>query len=359
MKKQTKKTVIFLLLLVGFFSTSKAIGQGCETLLMNGVFNTFNYNSGEYSSAEWHNFWCNGTVEKTNSKSQTNGALNVGVKVVTLGMSFDDAQEFQKIYKSINCGANNGDKLDISTKSVIQKVASPEILKAYVDCKKLQSSGLIVDLSLREDDKKVFVVNVKYTGAWQKGAAPKVKKVVFLPNVISTKEGTLKDGVELTSGQTFSMICERSAEYPVTVFVETEVGTFHADLSATIPPPTDQEKIMNSMPKGTILGWFNSINIPKGWAICDGNNGTPDLNERTPIGTVTGNLGDRVGKVNHNHNIKGGTSTPSFGNYDGQDIGPLQKLGNERIMHNHTMDFTSGDADNLPPSTKIFFIMKL
>ncbi len=242
MKKQSRLLLAFCV--VTIFSYTQALAQGCETLLMNGVFNTFNVYTGSYSSAEWHNFWCNGTVERTSSSSSTGVSLNVVVAKIPIGMSYDDAKEFQRIYQSINCGANTGATQNFSTNTVIQKVASPEILKAYVDCKKLQSSGLIVDLSLRPDDKKVFVVDVKYTGAWQSGGGPKVKKVSFLPNVISIKEGTLQDGVELKSGQTFSMICERSAEYPVTVYVETEAGTFHADLSPTIPPPTDQEKVM-------------------------------------------------------------------------------------------------------------------
>ena len=44
--------------------------------------------------------------------------------------------------------------------------------------------------------------------------------------------------------------------------------------------------LIAKMPKGTILGWF-SKNVPEGWAICNGQNGTPNLNERFPMGTAT------------------------------------------------------------------------
>jgi hypothetical protein len=355
MKKQKTLMILFL----AFFFANVVFGQGCETLLMNGVFNTFNYNSGNYSSAEWHNFWCNGTVEKVTSNSSSDASLNIGIAKISLGMSFDDAKEFQKVYQSIYCGSTAGNKVNISTNSVIQKVASPEILTAYVKCKEIETGGLQVNLSLRPEDRKVFVIDVKYTKAWGNPSGPKVKKVRFVPDVISLKQGTLIDNIGLKTGITYSLICERSTDVPVTVYVETEVGTYSANLPSFIPPPTEQERIMSAMPKGTIIGWFDPLKIPKGWAICDGNNGTPDLNERSPIGTVSGKMGDKVGSSTHSHNINGNTSPAYFDNYDGQDNGPLEKLGDHRIMHHHTMNFNSGEASSLPPSTKIFFIMKL
>lgn len=116
---------------------------------------------------------------------------------------------------------------------------------------------------------------------------------------------------------------------------------------------------MNALPKGTIIGWFDPIRLPKGWAKCDGNNGTPDLNERVPIGTINGKLGDEIGSNTHTHKVEGVTSDATFGAYNGQDNGPLQKLGDSRIFHHHNIDLVSKEGSSLPPSTKIFFIMKL
>lgn len=349
---------VLVLMIMALFSTN-LIGQGCETLLMNGVFNTFNYNSGNYSSAEWHNAWCNGTVEQVNSSNQTDASLNLGVAKIQLGMSFEDAKEFQKVYKSIYCGSSSGNNLNISTNSVIQKVASPEILDAYVKCKEIESGGLKVNLSLRPQDNRVFVVDIKYTKAWGTPTGPRVKKVRFVPNVISTREGTLRDNVGLRTGITYSLVCERSTDVPVTVYIETEVGTYSANLAAFVPAPTEQEKVMNALPRGTILGWFESTKIPKGWAVCDGKNGTPDLNERIPIGTVSGQIGEKVGQLEHVHKVNGSTSQAFFDGYSGQDNGPLEKLGDHRIMHHHTFSTTSEATSSLPPATKIFFIMKL
>lgn len=38
------------------------------------------------------------------------------------------------------------------------------------------------------------------------------------------------------------------------------------------------EELMRAFPKGIILAWYaKSGSVPKGWSVCDGSNGTPDL----------------------------------------------------------------------------------
>ena len=39
------------------------------------------------------------------------------------------------------------------------------------------------------------------------------------------------------------------------------------------------------VPKGGIIIWSGSVNdIPAGWVLCDGSNGTPDLRDRFVLG---------------------------------------------------------------------------
>jgi microcystin-dependent protein len=45
-----------------------------------------------------------------------------------------------------------------------------------------------------------------------------------------------------------------------------------------------------SVPKGGIIAWYGQ-NAPNGWALCDGNNGTPDLRGRFILGTNNANNG--------------------------------------------------------------------
>lgn len=53
----------------------------------------------------------------------------------------------------------------------------------------------------------------------------------------------------------------------------------------------------SSIPQGTILSWFGQLsNIPSGFAVCDGKNGTPDLRNRFIVGAGDSyNFGDTGG----------------------------------------------------------------
>jgi microcystin-dependent protein len=50
------------------------------------------------------------------------------------------------------------------------------------------------------------------------------------------------------------------------------------------------------VPQGVIVMWSGAINqIPAGWAICDGNNGTPDLRDRFVVGAGGGYVPRQTG----------------------------------------------------------------
>ena len=58
----------------------------------------------------------------------------------------------------------------------------------------------------------------------------------------------------------------------------------------------------SSVPKGTILPWYGSSHsVPKGYALCDGQNGTPDLRGRFLVGVdgSTYKLGSKGGEEKH------------------------------------------------------------
>ena len=56
-----------------------------------------------------------------------------------------------------------------------------------------------------------------------------------------------------------------------------------------------------SVPSGIIAMWGGLVaNIPSGWLLCDGNNGTPNLSDRFVKGT-TGNPGGTGGSATHGH----------------------------------------------------------
>lgn len=66
----------------------------------------------------------------------------------------------------------------------------------------------------------------------------------------------------------------------------------------TLPSPHD-------WPVGTIMPWSGAIvDIPSGWFLCDGNNGTPDLRNRFLVGAGgTYAPGATGGSAGHNHDL--------------------------------------------------------
>lgn len=157
-----------------------------------------------------------------------------------------------------------------------------------------------------------------------------------------------------------------------------------------------------SIPAGVIVMWSGAVNaIPSGWALCNGQNGTPDLQNRFVVGAGSAySLGARGGvasnNISHFHNIS--TESPST-NWIGDhahsvDIkaGPTQEnnvisadkghsgwvvgehyhyiRGNtggagghdHTVTHSHGGSTGAAGSDNLenrPPYYALAFIMKL
>lgn len=155
--------------------------------------------------------------------------------------------------------------------------------------------------------------------------------------------------------------------------------------------------VNNLFPSGIIAMWSGLIsNIPTGWNLCNGSNGTPDLRNKFIIGaylddtvaktsvtgsnTQTGGSKDSV-VVTHNHNSGATGSTTLTGSfptaanttggysgvfsigsgYSGNGGEPQTNYGvNMSAPHTHTItaEGESGTNKNLPPYFALAFIMK-
>ncbi len=109
----------------------------------------------------------------------------------------------------------------------------------------------------------------------------------------------------------------------------------------------------DEVPSGTIVAWFPSPGVivpPKGWFVCDGNNGTPDLRDRFIYGTAdVVEVGMDGGGEGHQHS---GT-TSHVGASSGEDDKDHKRTG----AHSHTFE-TSVDSAELPPFVRLIYIMK-
>ena len=75
--------------------------------------------------------------------------------------------------------------------------------------------------------------------------------------------------------------------------VESESGGFK------FPDGTTQT---SALPSGVIVMWSGN-QVPSGWSLCDGTNGTPNLISRFILGSTVGNIGQTGGANNHAHTV--------------------------------------------------------
>jgi microcystin-dependent protein len=150
-------------------------------------------------------------------------------------------------------------------------------------------------------------------------------------------------------------------------------------------------------PAGTIVAFSRPLSeIPSGWALCDGNNGTPNMLDRFPKGANAGeNPGDAGGQNSytlsssqmrsHNHSTsmnQSGYHDHSVENWNGASSGTgsdftvglhiddhfgsdvsSSSVSGSSGSHSHSasLNTTGGDAsiDNRPAYHELAFIMKL
>jgi len=108
---------------------------------------------------------------------------------------------------------------------------------------------------------------------------------------------------------------------------------------------------------GCIVIWSGAIvNIPAGYQICDGTNGTPDLRDRFVVGAgSTYNPGDTGGNSSHSHTwtiplhthtIVGGTNIAAGGDYN-------------KVTDQSSNTGSTNSSSSLPPYYALAYIMKL
>lgn len=107
---------------------------------------------------------------------------------------------------------------------------------------------------------------------------------------------------------------------------------------------------------GFVLLWSGAIvDIPAGWVLCNGNNGSPDLRNRFIVGAGdTYDPDDSGGSVNHTHDgttdghthtFPAGVVIASGANFDATSL-PA------------TDTFTTNSTENLPPYYALAYIYK-
>ena len=114
---------------------------------------------------------------------------------------------------------------------------------------------------------------------------------------------------------------------------------------------------MHSFGKFAIVAWYDSIaNIPAGWQLCDGTNGTPDLRDRFIVGAGdTYDPDDTGGGVQHVHDFSDGNHTHTLA------VGTGLEPGGDADGTGTTTQLigTTDNESSLPPFRSLVYIMEL
>ena len=117
------------------------------------------------------------------------------------------------------------------------------------------------------------------------------------------------------------------------------------------------------VPEGAIIMWSGLLTeIPSGWALCDGNNGTPDLTDRFIWSVGTGeNPGASGGTQQHSHMIQAiNFSDQPSSNAVRVDAGNMHDVSRREHNHqNQIPSFSTEEESSLPPYYKLAFIMRV
>lgn len=153
-----------------------------------------------------------------------------------------------------------------------------------------------------------------------------------------------------------------------------KVGATGADLSA-VPEIAPRQQVLsspfaisamyadNGVPSGTVVAWYGIIsNIPAGWVLCDGTNGTPDLRGRFLVGAGSDyQIGDMGGESRHTLTT---AEMPSHTHTYGLAVEGGRYDGHSSIVYNQTVTNATGATggsqphENRPPYFALAYIMR-
>jgi len=123
-----------------------------------------------------------------------------------------------------------------------------------------------------------------------------------------------------------------------------------------------QRLIGHYLPKGIITMWYGNIaSIPTGWALCNGDNGTPDLRDKFIVGAKEDDSGTAKTNITTALTQTGGDYRHRHGGATGTGDDPVHRdtdgEGNnaQGLSHTHSIAYETA----LPSYYALAYVMKL
>ena len=161
-----------------------------------------------------------------------------------------------------------------------------------------------------------------------------------------------------------------SIEYATTAPTKLDYGTlcmFDDGTEQAMYYKTGKGEMMSTIPRGGIIIWSGaSTAVPTGWALCDGNNGTPNLQDKFIVGAGnTYSVADTGGAATvtlTTANIPAHTHNVTSYNNETSTTGPRPEgVTNTNAQGTSATSSVGGGGshENLPPYYALCYIMKL
>ncbi|HJU20465.1 MAG TPA: hypothetical protein VJ770_28770 [Stellaceae bacterium] len=374
---------IGMLTSVSTISISANANNACIALLKHGIYNTNSSSSTQQTFAQYKSTFCTWYGSYRNSHSGGNASLQIPVVDIPVGLSGSMSYgQAESQYQAL-CSNNEGLNSDNNVFTNMIQYLSPEGAAAFTDCLKAEKAGVSSNVTI-SDDQRLFTIDMAYLAPIGASPAATITQVSMLPQDAfecpkpdhgATDIRDLVGKPEKFINQNFSLSCVRKIfDPPVSIngskfaapaamlSIQTNVGSYtqHFRPILVSDPLADTVKVLNALPKGTIFPWAGKISeIPSGWHLCDGTNGTPNLVHRYPLGTSTDSeIATPTGSDTIQLHVSGDTTATT--NKDFQNIDNstnyLQATGTGHIHH---FDAKTDPAPLWPASTYIVYIMKI
>lgn len=168
-------------------------------------------------------------------------------------------------------------------------------------------------------------------------------------------------GSEITANTTKIFVCTRAASGSTTsTWGQLTIGnTMPSRISSVESRISSAETKLAKIPIGMIVMWSGS-NVPTGWQLCDGTNGTPNLRDRFIVGSgnsynigATGGSNSNRIKINnlpaHSHIYVGDSNIPPHWIWDSNMNGFIVDQSNQngiKLYDNYGMEIYMPKGDN-------------
>ena len=258
-------------------STSKSVGQECDKLLEDGLYQKINVLTKTSLNQDIRTYFLSEKFKTDMKEGKWGASLAVPINSVPVSIGANSSDtEFsvftEKIKKATSFSLSIND-----LKSISQQLPNEGLYTAYVQCVDITSNknrtGLIQGQKVENDETVIF--SFYYRPASTSERPPKVTSFVVEPKNSLIDAGGLQVGKPIPSFL-MSVVCRRSEVNEVTINIQTDAGPINDNSG-----PTRSSKF--ETPIGTIISSylsfdrFREANGEKGvwkktdkWAPCDG-----------------------------------------------------------------------------------------